>query len=167
MASINGITVKGLKKFRGHEGEPCYQGTVYVDGMKMGWWSQDSHGGPDIMDFDQSYLNKEVEAYRNSDRVEDEYREYTELDSLLCDLIEVMEIEKAYKGFVKKGRPTMVEATDGYHASCYGTCATRDEDILNSGYHADFIRKFTQGAFKNCKVKVSIYKSLDDFNIVC
>lgn len=162
MASINGISIKGLKKFRGHEGEPCYQGTVYVDGMKMGWWSQDSHGGPDIMDFDQSYLNKDVESYRNSDRVEDEYREYTELDSLLCDVVELMATEKLYKKGLKDGYPVMVRATDGYYVWSAWYRTMPKQEVIDQ-----FRRDCERGAGVKTPVSVKVYTSLADFNIVC
>lgn len=34
MASINGVTIRGLKKFYGHDGETLYQGNVYYNGKK-------------------------------------------------------------------------------------------------------------------------------------
>lgn len=40
MASINGVSIKAFKKFRGHEGEELYQGNVYYNGKKLGFWSQ-------------------------------------------------------------------------------------------------------------------------------
>lgn len=163
MASINGITIKGLKKFKDHEGAPCYQGTVYVDGMKMGWWSQDFHGGPDIMDFDQSYLNKDVESYRNSDLVDDEYREYTELDSLLCDVVELMATEKLYKKGLKDGYPVLLEATDG---RLY-VWRTWYRKMPEQAVIDQFCREKEKAAYVRTAVKAKVYTSLDDFNIVC
>lgn len=32
MASINGVTIRGLKNFYGHDGETLYQGNVYYNG---------------------------------------------------------------------------------------------------------------------------------------
>lgn len=40
MASINGLTIKGLKQFVGHEGETLFQGNLYLNGDKIGFWSQ-------------------------------------------------------------------------------------------------------------------------------
>lgn len=39
MASINNVTVKSLKTFSGHEGEPCYWGNLYLGNKKIGSWS--------------------------------------------------------------------------------------------------------------------------------
>ena len=44
MASINGITLKAVKRFRGHDGEPCYQGNVYIGTKKIGFWGGDKEG---------------------------------------------------------------------------------------------------------------------------
>lgn len=43
--------IKNLKKFKGHEGEPCAQGTLSRDGKRVAEWSDDSHGGPFRIDF--------------------------------------------------------------------------------------------------------------------
>ena len=56
MASLNGVSLKNLKTYAGHEGEPCMQGSVYYNGKKLGFWSQDGHGGPDRFDFNENEL---------------------------------------------------------------------------------------------------------------
>lgn len=40
------IELKGLKGFKGHDGEPLYQSNIYRYGKKIGEWSDDSWGGP-------------------------------------------------------------------------------------------------------------------------
>ena len=37
--------LKGLKQFKGHEGEPLMQSNIYFNGKKVGSWSDDSWGG--------------------------------------------------------------------------------------------------------------------------
>ncbi|NCQ52203.1 hypothetical protein GW796_10020 [archaeon] len=39
-------TIKGIKNFKGHDGEPCAQGNLYCDKKKVAFWSDDAHGGP-------------------------------------------------------------------------------------------------------------------------
>lgn len=50
MASIKGVTLKNITKFRGHEGESCVQGNIYLDTLKVGTYS-DSYtmGDADIV----------------------------------------------------------------------------------------------------------------------
>jgi hypothetical protein len=53
----DGIELKGVKVFKGHDGEPCHQGNLYMDGKKIGRFSEDSHGGPMSINI----INKEFE----------------------------------------------------------------------------------------------------------
>ena len=39
-------TIKNIKRFKGHEGEPCAQGTLHSTTGKVADWSDDSWGGP-------------------------------------------------------------------------------------------------------------------------
>ena len=44
MATIYGFSLKGIKTFKGREGEGC-QGDIYYDGKKVGWYSDNADGG--------------------------------------------------------------------------------------------------------------------------
>ena len=71
MARINGICVKDLNRFYGHEGELLWQGNVYLDQKKICFWSQDSHGGPDHFTFESEYdeqLFNQAISQRNPDK---------------------------------------------------------------------------------------------------
>ena len=43
--------IKGYKTFKGHEGEPCAQGSLHGPKGKVAEWSDDSWGGPMRIDF--------------------------------------------------------------------------------------------------------------------
>lgn len=43
--------LKNIKSFKGHEGEPCYQGALHGPAGKVGNWSDDSWGGAMRIDF--------------------------------------------------------------------------------------------------------------------
>ena len=164
MASINSIQVKNLKKFKGHEGEPLYQGNIYYKGKKLGFWSQDAWGAIcDNYGFNENILKDEVEKYKASDFVEDEYRKYTSLESLLSDLITLTEQEKMFKQYAKKGYPSTVVITDGYH-EFYGACKhTKKEDVLKS--FDSYIKECKEKCYKNKKSKVIVYMDLKDFDV--
>ncbi len=165
MASINGISIKNLKKFRGHEGEPLAQGTVYYKGKKLGYWSQDFHGGPDAYEFDARQLNDEVAKYRESGRVEEMYKEYTDLGCILEDLVNLMETEKTYKKGVKAGYPTYVEANDGYHV--WGIYyKPSGNDPLNEPKIQGFLAECRARALKDKTVEIAAYNDPKDFDIV-
>lgn len=164
MASINGIRIKNLKTFKDHEEAICCQGDVFYKSRKLGFWSQDAWGGPDTFRFDESILNDEVRKYAQSDMVEDKYREYASLESLLCTLLEIMEDEKGYKYGLKKGYQIYVKITDGYHIRGY---FTNDPNTLESETHKKFLADYTGEFFKDKELKTTVYKSLEDFDIVC
>ena len=114
MASVNGVSIKSLKNFKGHEGEPCSQGNVYYQGKKLGFWSQSAHGGEDMFEgFGETIedIAKEVaktlpETYK--------YKEYFAADTLMNMVLDAMELEKEYKKYIKMGAKTLLAATDGY-----------------------------------------------------
>ena len=51
MATIYGFSLKGIKTFKGREGEGC-QGDIYYDGKKVGWYNNSADGGMADIDFD-------------------------------------------------------------------------------------------------------------------
>ena len=65
MARINGVEVKAVKYRAGHDGARVASGSIYVDGKKLGRWSQDAWGGPD--DFGDFYGAIEERARRFKD----------------------------------------------------------------------------------------------------
>ena len=85
MASIYGLTLKALKKFTGHDGEPCYQGNLYLGTKKIGFWTEDGRGGSGIYRMDPPYregkLNVRVKELHAKYHPED--TEYYDLDCLM------------------------------------------------------------------------------------
>lgn len=164
MAKINGIEIKNVKHFADHEGAPIAQGDVWYNGKKLGFWSQDSWGGPDQYHFDESVLNDAVKSYVASDYVPAKYKVIADLDCLLGDLINIKETEKRAKKGFKDGYKTYVEATDGYHIRGYYTKLPK-KFVPNSDYHKKFIGTCEKDFFKNEKVEVAMYEGLGDFEI--
>lgn len=163
MAKINGIQIKNLKTFKDHEGAPCCQGDIWYNGKKLGFWSQDSWGGPDMYHFDESVLDAEVKKYAASDRVEPKYKDLTDLGIVLCDLLSLMDQEKAYKKCVKAGYKTYVEASDGFHVNGYYCMIPSRKAIENGAYHKKFIENCKEKFFKDWDGTCNIFTSLDDF----
>jgi hypothetical protein len=161
MASINGIEIKNLKSFLGHGGEPLSQGNIYFNGKKVGFWTQDSHGGPDIYDFDTSIVDSVVESYKNTDDVSDEFKKIFNLDMLLYDLMFLIDDEKTYKKITKKGNTVLITVSDGYR---YIYASFKDKDSL-SQYKEEFINDATSKCFQGEPLRIKTYSSLDDFNI--
>ena len=182
MASINGITIKGIKKFKGHEGEPLCQGNVYLGSKKIGWWSQDSWGGPDSYYLDDPYRIRKLEAKvkeLNLDKAKTYSRgdgsKYTieySLEYLFGDLMELKTDEDMFKKAIKNGFGGVLLVTDGYHIFGWNLSKTEirftDENLLIQ--YAKLIDDGKKGHkfYKEdgfTKHQTKIYRSLEDFNI--
>ena len=96
---FKGYWIKNLVNFKGHEGEPLFQCTVYKDGKKIGFFSEDSHGGPARFDgIERKYeeqLNKDAQEFSGSDYVE-------EYHSFICKIAEAVDTVKYLRKHCKK-----------------------------------------------------------------
>ncbi len=116
MASLNGVTIRNLKLYRGHEGEPLWQGSVYYNGKKLGFWSQDAHGGCDNYEFNSKLLEVPTLAWKSALKGT-QYYQYLDTDSFLAVVCALMDLEKEYKKAEKKGYSVAcvgINFTDGY-----------------------------------------------------
>lgn len=131
VASINGVSVKKLNFFIGNEGG-CFQGDVYLDGKKLGFWSQDFWGGPDNFEFDATPIKERAKEYYSSHPDVDTIRLYNmsidnidfnnlpvrsvddmfEIESnLMNDLADLTETLKWYKKWNKQGLSVLGKLT--------------------------------------------------------
>lgn len=154
MATIYGVSLKKLTTFRDHEGAPCCQADVYLNGKKLGFWSQDSWGGPDQMQFDEKMLQSAVDLYKASGRVEERYMGIYNAECLLGELADLTDMEKKFKSGMKKGFTTLVMGP--YGTGFYSTCSA--EQIKTHPQYLDLVKE-SRGE------KVSIYTSLYDFQV--
>jgi hypothetical protein len=73
MASIQGLQVKSLKSYIGMEGV-AYQGNLYLNGKKIGFWSQDGNGAvTDALSMERGYsesLLRKIIENTNEDKAE-------------------------------------------------------------------------------------------------
>lgn len=180
MASINGISVKSVTKFLGHERETLFQGSLSLNGKKLGFWTQDGWGGPDNFDLDRQFserlLNEAVKKL-NTDKAREvgpadgrflfEY----DLELLLYDFIVLWQDEKEFKKAVKAGYGGIVVATDGYHVTTWkipkSYAEMTNETLLKvmEGLIEKAKKDFFAESDECNKHIVKIYRSLDDFNI--
>lgn len=128
MASINGISVRKLTHFLGHEGEDLYQGTLYLGSKKLGFWSQDSWGGPDRVNLDDKYsarlLNAAITALNPDKAIHGSAhgKGYTvpyDLELLLNDYLALTQDEKAFQQALRTGYTGVMIASDGYHQAIW------------------------------------------------
>lgn len=155
------LSIKNVKSFRGHEGEECLQGSLYFDGKRVGYWSDNSWGG--CMDFDldretEKMLNayaKEVLALNPKGFVSKEYDlsslyQGNELEGLMTDLTALWTYEKQWKAGNKKGYPVLMVVKK------------------NKNYYEELVNckdSYVEKAKKEYPIIIGIYRSTEDFNI--
>ncbi len=176
MAKINGLSVKGLKKFTGHEGE-CYQGNLYLGNKKIGFWSQDSYGGPDDVVLDAKYSERKLEKAVNTlnrektktikvPSGEETVLEYG-MGKLMHDWLVLSMDEKEYKKAVKAGYKGILILTDGYHVTTWrlpDRYASMNDETLKKEMQNE-IKQAEGEMFKHSIKEVKIYRSPEDFMI--
>lgn len=161
MASIKGFQIKGLVRFEGREW-PGEQGSIYVDGKKVGWYNNDGSGGMVDIDFYQAGdRRKEIEE-RLEKAVKEYYAEhpnteYPELEPdseiFFADLLNLMDDEKEYKKMQKKGYPFVVIYKESEQSPYQKIIGYQVENQVEQ-----FVK---EGKYLRCKV----YRTLDDFDI--
>lgn len=67
MASINGVSLKKITSFEGTEGY-AEQGDIYLNGKKVGFFSEDANGAP-------SWIDAPPEAYAKLEEISRRYFE--------------------------------------------------------------------------------------------
>lgn len=179
MASINGLTVKSLKTFYGHEGESCAQGNLYLGTKKIASWSQDAKGG--IMDwvsmeegFSEKKLRNAIIA-RNKDKEEtgtscngNDFTVQYDLENLMCDLLYLKDCEKEFKKVVKTGYQGLVKISN----DCWGISVYVKQDVLDlpeeklKERFSDQIEELKKkGCRKGQEPYLEVFRSLEDFCI--
>lgn len=134
MSKINGLEVKSLKSFTGHEEELLYRGTLYLQGKKIGEFREDFMSGPmDITllpELDYQKLNNKIvelnkglpDPWHTEEEDEKDLCPWGEklkdfcLELMIHRIIDLKNWEKEYKKAHKQyGQVTFVVGTDHYH----------------------------------------------------
>jgi hypothetical protein len=154
MASINGISLKGVNHHRGHEGEDLLQGNVFFLDKKIGFYSDGDWGGPHTLDVSTDVM-KMFNDYYSFD-----YPDQTGLHILIWDLQALIENEKIYKKFLKSEHTIMVAYKEDI----------RHWEVKYVGWKSEVGKYSDQALINHLKKEHSnvavlgIYRSLDDFN---
>lgn len=164
MAKINGLQIKKVVNFKGHEGEGLFQCDVYHNGKKVGWFSQNAWGGQDEIHIDQSV----VELFKDyaSDSIDNTKQSYVfyGIEWAIIDLYGLNQVEKAFKRANAKGFTGLVEISDWLLGTTIGIsqglCMKSDKEVIAylRGKLSPDYGKFADTAFK-------VYRSLEDFNV--
>lgn len=169
MATINGVEIKNLKGFKGHEGEPCHQGNIYKDGKKLGFWSQDSHCGEDHWEFNRDLLVEPVLKLKSSLIDGSTTKRLYDADIFIYDLIALKEIEKHLKSALKKGLKGIYFVYD-IGSSNFILQQFYTEKSISEDVKKKLRNELLQSSFETDKQKITLLEkfafSLEDLNIV-
>lgn len=155
MASIKGIELKGVRTFRGMEYPVNYQGNVYFNSKKLGFWSQDGNGGSDHYEFNTDDLDRVAKEYYGEDSIYD-------LDCLLGEVLNLLEYEKEYKKAIKEHFSAFVVISDGYEETAIKVPKDKDKEVILKRCDS-YIKKFEQNSRYKEDIKISVYTDLADF----
>lgn len=158
MSKLNGVELKAIKTFKGHEGETCYQGNLYLNGKRLGFWSQDSWSGMDIFDFDESTLNKVCEDYQAG--FDDDYRYKAvcaEKEVFISAVLRLRLIEKDLTPGFKKGYKAAIYVTDGFHCNWTWLPDNGTDEALLKKYSAN-VEIMKEGMFKNEIPRIAVFR---------
>ena len=164
MASLNGITVKGLKSTEGPE-SIVWTGKLYLNDVIIGVWSNDYYGGSDYFEllpgYDEEKLKEQI------------YGKYPDCDLISADifmgrLVDLTIEEQLFCKAVGNSDGLLLSINDGYHGIHidlpreYGGLS--DEEILKK--EAELIynsRKMLLLQSEGGIHKIKIYRKTEEF----
>ena len=110
MASIFGFELKGVKTVRGLDFDAA-QGSIYYNGKKVGFYREDGNGGPTDINFYEAGDKQEEVKKALQAAVKDYFARYPQkgpyamdedAEAFFIELLNLMDVEKAYKKYQKK-----------------------------------------------------------------
>lgn len=125
MAQINGISIKGRKEFKGHEGESCTQGNLYIGKTCVGYYSDSFMMGPvdiDIMPQYREEFYRRISEYWKKEADEGRYEEgkyYEEDGMFMYTLNQLFDLEKYFKKAIKSGGIGIAVDVDNMYLGLY------------------------------------------------
>jgi len=145
MASIKGVTLKGVVRFKGHEGEPCSEGKIYLNGKKVGCYKDSYMMGPRDIDFDSKEDEAEVESVCReyyAERPGERWFEDKEpdIDEFLCKLYALVDNEKFFKKCIKQGFPILAVYEEQHECEQLMGCKTVEYAKMKIEHNKKIVR---------------------------
>lgn len=169
MASINGIEIKTYKNFKGHDGQPLRQATVYMDGKKIGFISEDAWGGPMNINLKSlEEVKKRLFEYASHEKFAKHVLEDIEL--LLDMLLGLVFIEKNAKKAWKINEKAIVISTGlrDYHlndSEKIKHIPSLTVYTINKELTPNKLKDRKEKISKENKAEALVFKTLQDFSL--
>lgn len=103
-SAADAFKIGSVKKFKGHEGEPCWQGTLKLGAKVVCEWSDDSWGGPMIIHWrpGSEAARKLFEAAAEADPAHAEAQYVSKTEMALSEMVSNHLEEKEMRDWCKK-----------------------------------------------------------------
>lgn len=163
MASMNGISINSLRSFKTAEGI-VWQGEIYLSDKKIGEWSNDAYGGPDLFQMEEGYSFGKL--VKELSRLYPEWDDWPE-EYFMFELMKLSNREARYKNMLAElSCDVLLVVTDGNIEIGVGlpdySDLTDQKLLLNE---KDYIVELKQKLNSNKKHQVLIYRSLEQFSV--
>lgn len=169
MAKIYGLELKGIKTMIGRNGE-IFQGNIYLDGKKIGVYSQDPNGGiTPLIWMNDKYSKQKLEKivskeYLRNDNIwkvkEDMIEHIDVLEETFENIYTLKEWEKVFGKELKKRTRSfvMIVIPEDFQYRLYFTTNLMEDNEI------EILCKKILNDLGEPKRKVFIFRSLEDFN---
>ena len=163
MASVKGITLKGIKNFKGSHGNGM-EASVYIDGSRLGRYYYPADGGDSILTL-RTPLVEEKFVARMTEFFDKYPSKFAGVDMLMNVIMTMINLQKIYKDKLKLGYDALVAEDiladmDSYiedsNDSCY-SIQLEGRQISQQALEAQFAGKFRS---------FCVYRKLEDFDIL-
>lgn len=140
MAKIKGLEIKGVTKFKGHGGEPLTQGSIYLNGKRIGDYSDDYTGGEmrvSVKGYDEEIKALYTEYFKEhpEELVVKAYNSEFNMDpsihGIIYKLLEMKEKEQTYKKLCKAWGVTIVNVIHAPNSSESTWCGYENMGLSN------------------------------------
>ncbi|MDA2074300.1 hypothetical protein PDM84_30140 [Bacillus cereus] len=169
MASINDIEIKTYTTFKGSGGQPLRQATVYMDGKKNGFISEDPWGGPMNIEL-KDYIEVEKRLFAYASHEKFALHALKNIELLFGLLFDLVSLEKrAKKAWKQNDKAIIISAgLRDYHLHEFEhikhipmlTIYTINKKLTEN----QLMERLEQVANEN-KAEALVFKTLQDFSL--
>lgn len=146
---LNEVEVKNLREFTGHDGGGYWQGDVWLNGKKLGSWSNDAWCGPDCFGFDVHLLDEACRNYKAGFPDSYKYKDVADDPDVFMGAVrDIKLIEKDCKKEFRNGARAVYYMTDNCHISWIPFNGLVTVDYVR-GKYPDMVAEMEAQMFEN------------------
>lgn len=150
-ADFGGYWLKNIKFYKGHEQEDLFQGTIYKDGKKIGFFSEGDWGGPPSLHCDNKKDEEEIVKYGQEwDQAQRGNSWGESYGTLFAAIAEAIETVKYYR---RHCRNKIIFILPEHKEGEYTFLKNKYEDFKPETIHAHLLKKHPEFLIVNEELK--------------